>query len=70
MLVPRPLPDFPMNLMVTATAAVLAQFHSGGVIAPVLDRRVVAFPAVGALQSDDLPGVGRFTCHQITPEGG
>jgi hypothetical protein len=63
----RFLPYFAVNLVVAAAAAVFPQFHPGGMVAAVFDGRVVALAAIGALESDNLPGVSGFAGHRITP---
>jgi hypothetical protein len=49
----------------TAPGAVLSQFHPVGIVAAVLVRGVVTFPAVAALQGNDLPDIGGFSGHDL-----
>ena len=59
------LPYLAVTFVAPATRAVLLKLQTLGVITPVFYRRVVALPAVAALQGDDLPDVGCFSGHDL-----
>jgi hypothetical protein len=48
-----------------ASGTIFSQLYPLRIIAPVLDRRVVALPAIAALQGYYLSGVRRLSCHDL-----
>ena len=59
------LPYLAVAFVATATGAILLQLYTLRVVPPVLSRRIVPFPAVSALESDDLSNVGSFSSHNL-----
>ena len=59
------LPYLAVTFVAPATRAVLLKLQTLGVITPVFYRRVVALPAVAALESDYLSNVSSFSSHNL-----
>ena len=59
------LPYLAVTFMAPAARAVLLKLQTLGVVTPVFNRRIVALPAVAALESDYLSNVSSFSSHNL-----
>ena len=59
------LPYLAVPFVATTTWAILLKLYALWVVPPVFGSRIVPFPAVSALESDNLSDVGGFSSHNL-----